>query len=94
MRGAGAEHGARALGLKNIHGSHVAGNDLCAIDTEFIQQQRYALKEQGGIPDPARTSPTTTGTCTRNCARRLTFELDPGPTTERLGTRRRLRDAA
>ena len=59
---AGAKHALRALaqsmarelGPKNIHVAHVVVDG--AIDTEFIRSsfpERYALKEQGGILDPA-----------------------------------------
>ena len=49
-----AQAAARELGPKNIHVAHVVVDG--AIDTEFIRSsfpERYALKEQGGILDPA-----------------------------------------
>ena len=59
---AGAKHGLRALaqsmarelGPKGIHVAQIIVD--AAIDTEFIREnfpQRYALKDQGGIVDPA-----------------------------------------
>lgn len=59
---AGAKHGIRALaqsmarelGPRNIHVAHVVVDG--AIDTDFIRQgfpERYALKDQDGILDPA-----------------------------------------
>jgi len=59
---AGAKHGLRALaqsmarelGPRNIHVAHVVVDG--AIDTAFIRDsfpERYALKDQGGILDPA-----------------------------------------
>ena len=80
---AGAKHALRALaqsmarelGPQGIHVAHVVIDG--AIDTPFIAEnfpERYATKERGRHPQPGRTSPRTTGTCTASRAA-------PGPTS-------------
>lgn len=88
---AGAKHGIRALaqsmarelGPRNIHVAHVVVDG--AIDTAFIRDsfpERYALKEQDGILDPAHIADSYwfLHTQPRDA---WTFELDLRPWIER-----------
>ncbi|MFK3815211.1 SDR family oxidoreductase [Pseudomonas sp. NPDC089407] len=88
---AGAKHGLRALaqsmarelGPRNIHVAHVVVDG--AIDTAFIRDsfaERYALKEQDGILDPAHIADSYwyLHTQPRDA---WTFELDLRPWMER-----------
>ena len=88
---AGAKHGIRALaqsmarelGPRNIHVAHVVVDG--AIDTAFIRDsfpERYALKEQDGILDPAHIADSYwfLHTQPRDA---WTFELDLRPWMER-----------
>ena len=88
---AGAKHALRALaqsmarelGPKNIHVAHVVVDG--AIDTEFIRSsfpERYALKEQGGILDPAHIADNYWH-LHRQPRDAWTFELDLRPYMER-----------
>lgn len=88
---AGAKHGIRALaqsmarelGPRNVHVAHVVVDG--AIDTAFIRDsfpERYALKEQDGILDPAHIADSYwfLHTQPRDA---WTFELDLRPWMER-----------
>ncbi|WKB55915.1 SDR family oxidoreductase [Eleftheria terrae] len=88
---AGAKHALRALaqsmarelGPRNIHVAHVVVDG--AIDTEFIRShfpERYALKEQDGILDPAHIADNYWHLHTQP-RDAWTFELDLRPYIER-----------
>ncbi|MFJ4374069.1 SDR family oxidoreductase [Pseudomonas japonica] len=88
---AGAKHGIRALaqsmarelGPRNIHVAHVVVDG--AIDTAFIRDsfpERYALKEQDGILDPAHIADNYWHLHAQP-RDAWTFELDLRPWTER-----------